>query len=93
MYYFYMVRCRDNSLYSGQTNDLGRRVHEHNFDTNKSAKYTKSRRPVTLVYFEEYKTINEAMKREFEVKKLSKEKKELIILTKGISHTTLRTHL
>jgi len=79
MYYLYLLRCSDNSLYCGQTKDLKRRVEEHNFNNVKSAKYTKSRRPVKLVYFEKYKTINEVLKREFEIKKLTKEKKEVLV--------------
>ncbi len=75
MHYLYILRCSDNSLYCGQTNDLKRRVKEHNSDNSKS-KYTRSRRPVKLVYFEKYKTVNEALKREFEIKKMSRFKKE-----------------
>ena len=71
MHYLYILRCSDNSLYCGQTNDLKRRVKEHNSDNSKS-KYTRSRRPVKLVYFEKYKTVNEALKREFEIKKMSR---------------------
>lgn len=79
MYYLYILRCFDNSLYCGQTNDLQRRVQEHNSDKFKSAKYTKGRRPVKLVYFEKYKTINKVLKREFEIKKMTKTKKEALI--------------
>ncbi len=79
IYYFYILRCVDNSLYCGWTKDLERRVKEHNEDKFKSAKYTKSRRPVKLVYFERYKTINLVMKREVEVKKWPKDKKEKLI--------------
>jgi len=75
MHYLYILRCSDNSLYCGQTNDLKRRVKEHNSDNSKS-KYTRSRRPVKLVYFEKYKTVNEALKREFKIKKMSRFKKE-----------------
>jgi putative endonuclease len=78
-YYIYLLRCSDNSLYCGQTNDLERRIKEHNSDKFKSAKYTKGRRPVKLVYFEKYKTVNEALKREYEIKKLSKKQKEALI--------------
>lgn len=78
MYYFYIIRCSDNSLYSGQTNDLTRRIAEHNSNNTKSAKYTKVRRPVTLVYCEEYPTLQLAMKREFQVKKWTKAKKEAL---------------
>ena len=79
MYFFYIVRCLDNSLYCGQTNNLQKRISEHNFDKTKSAKYTKIRRPVKLVYFEEYLTLREAMKREWQIKKWSKAKKEALI--------------
>ena len=79
MYYLYLLRCSDNSLYCGQTKDLQKRIQEHNFDNVKSAKYTKGKRPVKLVYFEKYKTINEVLKREFEIKKMTKEKKEDLI--------------
>ena len=78
MYYIYLLRCSDNSLYCGQTKDLKRRVSEHNNNNSKS-KYTRSRRPVKLVYFEKYKTISEVLKREFEIKKLTKAKKEILI--------------
>ncbi len=78
MYYLYILRCSDNSLYCGQTKDLNRRIEEHNSNDSQS-KYTRSRRPVKLVYFEKYKTINDVLKREFEIKKLTKEKKENLI--------------
>lgn len=78
MYFIYLLRCSDNSLYCGQTKDLQRRIEEHNSDNSKS-KYTRSRRPVKLVYFEKYKTINETLKREFEIKKMSKVKKEMLV--------------
>jgi len=76
MYYFYILRCTDNSLYCGQTNNLERRIKEHNFDKNKSAKYLRAKKPVTLVYSEKFKTLQEALKREWEVKKWTKKKKE-----------------
>ena len=79
MYYFYILRCADNSLYCGQTNNLERRVREHNSVNSKSAKYTKSKRPVELVYSEEYSTLQQAMKRELEVKKWPKIKKEALV--------------
>ena len=78
MYYLYILRFSDNSLYCGQTKDLNRRIEEHNSNDSQS-KYTRSRRPVKLVYFEKYKTINDVLKREFEIKKLTKEKKENLI--------------
>lgn len=79
MYYFYIVRCSDNTLYCGQTNNLQKRIQEHNFDKSKSARYTKVRRPIKLVYFEQYETLQEAMKRELQVKRFSRNKKEALI--------------
>lgn len=78
-YYFYILRCSDNSLYCGQTNNLERRVREHNVYTNRSAKYLRGRTPVKLVYFEQFSTLQEAMKREFQIKKWTKAKKEALI--------------
>ena len=71
--YIYMLRCSDGSLYTGWTNDLEKRVKTHN--SGKGAKYTKSRLPVELVYFEEYNTKEEALRRECAVKKLSRNAK------------------
>jgi len=79
MYYFYIVRCSDNSLYCGQTNNLKRRINEHNFDKAKSAKYLRARKPVVLVYSEEFTTIQLAMAREREVKKWRKIAKERLV--------------
>lgn len=79
MYYLYLLRCADNSLYCGQTKDMQRRIKEHNSIDSKS-KYTRTRRPVKLVYFEKYRTVNKALKREFEIKKMTKAKKEALIL-------------
>ncbi len=78
-YYLYILRCSDNSLYCGQTKDLQKRIQEHNFDDIKSAKYTKGKRPVKLVYFEKHRTLSKALKREFEIKKLKKTEKEALI--------------
>ena len=79
MFYFYILRCIDNSLYCGQTNNLERRINEHNFDKNKSAKYLRAKKPVKLVYFEEYSTLQLAMKREWQVKKWTQKKKIALI--------------
>lgn len=73
-WYVYMVRCRDNSLYTGSTNDLSRRIQVHN--SGKGAKYTKSRLPVTLAYREECPDKSTALKRECKIKRLTKAKKE-----------------
>ncbi len=77
MNYTYMVRCKDGTLYTGWTNDLKKRVQVHN--TGKGAKYTKSRRPVKLVYYEIFETKEEAMRREYAIKRMSKCKKEKLI--------------
>ena len=77
MNYTYIVECKDGSLYTGWTNHLEKRIQAHN--EGNGAKYTKSRRPVKLVYFEEYETKEEAMKREYAIKQLSKKRKEQLI--------------
>lgn len=77
MNYTYIVSCRDGSLYTGWTKDLERRMKAHN--EGKGAKYTKSRRPVKLVYYEEFETKEEAMRREYEIKQLTRKKKEELI--------------
>ena len=77
MNYTYILKCKDGSLYTGWTNDLEQRVAAHN--TGKGAKYTKARRPVELVYFEEFETKEQAMKREFAIKQMArKDKLELV---------------
>ena len=73
MNYTYIVRCRDGSLYTGWTTDLDRRLAAHNQGTG--AKYTKSRRPVELVYYETFETKEEAMRREYEIKQLTRPEK------------------
>jgi len=75
----YVLRCGDNSLYTGVTTDVERRVNEHNHDDKLAASYTRSRRPVKLVYSESYKTRSEALKREITIKKLKKAQKEALI--------------
>ena len=74
MYFVYMVKCSDNTLYTGITTDLQRRVQEHN-ESKKAAKYTRLRRPVTLVYSEECQDRSSASKREAAIKKLKREDK------------------
>lgn len=79
MYYFYILRCSDNTLYCGQTTDIQRRLKEHNSDKHRSAKYLRGKTPVIPVYQESFNTLGEAMKREWEVKQWSKSKKEALI--------------
>lgn len=78
MYYLYILKCSDNTLYTGITTDLERRIFEHNTSL-KWAKYTSSRRPVELVYSREYENRSEATKAELEMKKLKREEKEKLI--------------
>ena len=75
--YTYIVKCSDETLYNCWTNNLKKRLEAHN--SGKGAKYTKNRRPVELVYFEEYDTKQEAMKREYAIKQLSRQKKLALI--------------
>lgn len=82
MNYTYILKCKDDSLYTGWTNDLKKRITSHN--AGKGAKYTKSRRPVELVYYEEFQTREEAMKREYAIKQLSRKEKEALIKTKPL---------
>ncbi len=76
-HYFYLARCADGSLYAGTCVDLAAREAKHNDGTG--AKYTRSRSPVTIIYYEEFATLSEARKREAEVKKWEKAKKEDLV--------------
>ena len=73
-YHAYLTRCNDNSLYAGYTTDLENREKVHN--EGKGAHYTRMRRPVRIVYSEQFKTRSEAQKREYQFKQLSKKDKE-----------------
>ena len=75
----YILRCNDNSLYTGWTNDITHRLKMHN--EGKGAKYTRGRGPVELVYLEEFETKQEAMSREAKIKRLSRKEKLLLIET------------
>ena len=77
MNYTYIVRCKDNSLYTGRTNNLEKRIEAHN--TGKGAKYTKTRGPVELVYYEQFETKEEAMSREYAIKQMTKKQKEKLV--------------
>jgi putative endonuclease len=77
-YYTYIVLCADNTLYTGIATDLERRIEEHN-SSDKGAKYTKARRPVTLVYSEKHLNRSQASKREYSIKKMSRKKKQILI--------------
>lgn len=77
MNYVYILRCNDDSLYTGWTNDLDKRIKAHS--NGKGAKYTKARLPVELVYFEEYENKIEAMRREYAIKQLKRKEKLMLI--------------
>lgn len=79
-YYVYLLKCNDNSLYCGYTNDLAKRIKTHN--DGLGAKYTKPRLPVVLVYHEVFETKSDALKREAEIKKLTRPQK-LRLISKG----------
>ena len=75
MHYIYLVRCSDDSLYCGWTTDLKRRINAHNGHIPGGAKYTRGRRPVTLVYSESFHQKQEAQRREYAIKQMTKTKK------------------
>ena len=81
LWFVYIVRCSDNSLYTGIAMDVERRIDEHNNDNKTGAKYTRARRPVKLVYFEEVASRSEAASRESVIKKLTRPEKEALICT------------
>lgn len=77
MNYTYILKCSDNTLYTGWTNNLEKRIKDHN--DGKGAKYTKARRPVELVYYEIFESKEDAMKREYAIKQLTRTQKMLLI--------------
>ena len=79
MYFVYLIKCGDDSIYTGITTDIDRRFKEH--DSGKGGAYTKSRRVCKVLYTEQYKTRSEALKRESEIKSWRREKKLALIKT------------
>ncbi|MEF8857246.1 MAG: GIY-YIG nuclease family protein [Haloplanus sp.] len=77
MHYVYVLECADGTYYTGYTTDVERRVAEH--DAGEGAKYTRGRTPVELVHVEEYETRSAAMRREHEIKSLSRRAKERVV--------------
>lgn len=75
--YVYIIKCKDNTYYTGWTTNLERRIKAHN--NGNGAKYTKARRPVKLIYYEEFPDKNQALKREYAIKQLTRKQKELLI--------------
>ena len=85
MYYVYILKCSDKTFYTGITNDLKRRLKEHN-SSNLGAKYTKTRRPVQLVYSIKKKNRSSAAKEECRIKKLSRTDKINLIKSKNTAY-------
>ena len=79
MYYTYILRCADDTLYTGITTDIERRVDEHNGNGDNGARYTRVRRPVQLVYVAEFADRSLASKEEVRIKKLSRTEKQQLI--------------
>jgi len=77
VHYAYVLRCSDGSFYTGYTTDVQRRVSEH--DAGDGAKYTRGRTPVTLVHVEEFESKSAAMSREYDIKQLSRRRKEQLV--------------
>ena len=80
--YVYILKCKDESLYTGWTNDLEKRIKAHN--NGCGAKYTTGRGPVKLVYFESFENKREAQSREYYIKKLTRNQKLQLISSKSI---------
>lgn len=76
MWFVYIVRCADNSLYTGVTTDIARRLRQHNGEISSGARYTLAKRPVAVVYLESAQSRSEALKREATIKKLSHAQKQ-----------------
>ena len=83
MYFTYILECADKSFYVGCTNNLEKRLEQHN-NSKAGAHYTKIRRPVTLKYSETFKTLREARRREVEIKGWSREKKLRLLLKNNL---------
>ncbi|MBU1070832.1 GIY-YIG nuclease family protein [Patescibacteria group bacterium] len=88
VFYVYILRTSSNTLYIGQTSNLEKRMEEHRNKTARSAKYMRYFKSFELVYSEECKTRSEAMKREAELRKLSRPQKEALIEYNGSNHCT-----
>jgi putative endonuclease len=89
MYHLYILKCADATLYTGIALDLVRRINEHN-SSAAGAKYTRSRRPVTLVYVKKYRTRSEAARAEYRMKKLTRKEKIEMISQQNKNKITFR---
>ena len=81
MWFVYIVRCADDSLYTGIAKDVERRIDEHNSSDALAASYTRARRPVALAYMEAADTRSAALKREYEIKQLTRQEKDELLRT------------
>ncbi len=79
-WYVYIVRCADSSYYTGVTTDVERRVGEHNAGSPAAARYTRGRRPVSLVFRERHVSRASACRREYEIKRMSRKEKEGLLV-------------
>lgn len=86
MNYTYILRCKDDTLYCGWTNDLQKRLECHN--SGRGAKYTRTRTPVELVYYESFDTREEAMRREIAIKRLTRKEKLALISKNHLQNST-----
>jgi len=77
-WFLYVIHCSDDTLYTGVTTDISRRIHEHN-TSSKGAKYTRTRRPVELVYSVDFDNRSSAQKAEYKFKKLTRKQKNEVI--------------
>lgn len=78
-FYVYILECKDGTFYIGKTVDLVKRIKSHNGVEQGGAKYTSGRRPVYLVYYEQFKTVTGALKREYKLKQLTRNEKKALI--------------
>lgn len=83
MNYTYIVKCDDGTLYTGWTNNLEKRIEAHN--QGKGAKYTRCRRPVTLQYYECFEEKQDAQRREYQIKQMTREEKLKLIASKNLT--------
>lgn len=90
MFYIYILECADKTLYVGSTNDLKRRLKQHN-ESKSGAHYTKIRRPVTMVYSEKIGSVGEALKREAEIKRWKRAEKLALINKKESRKSSRKT--
>ena len=91
-WFVYIVECSDNTFYTGSSNDVERRLYEHNHVDSKCPKYLKTRRPVKLVYTESAKNRGEALKRERKIKKMARKRKIEMIEESKLSFPETPSH-